>query len=321
MGIARAGLAAAHLPGSLLCFSHSAPALARPHAMPGVATSASMAHTAACTASPAPGWALMRTQVAPSRRPTTLHLLPRMSEVGESDPGLRKAFHVASRISSLGTRRRSAGVHARSSLLPITLSWKPAGLSTRTPTLTSRESATGAAKGGVGVPGTVLPARSAVTSTPPGMPLAEGPTAKMVAEVVVAVCDVMLPAKSKSKTATMPAGRKAAVGRRLLDAARGRRRCTEGGGASLRGIGGREGEWCGAEGHTLWIRARSPSPCAVTTLCTTRRHPTSTSLQPFVTCVVDVACPFSSSFVIGTPTGWLLQLRLGDALGGRTGCV
>ncbi len=320
MGIACADLAAAQLPVSCFSCVHWAPALARPHVTPGMGTLTNAALAFACATPPAPGWGFTGAQGATARHPTTSHLLPRTSGVRASDPGLHKDVLVASRMSSLGTLRRNVGVHALDLLLPVTLSWKPAGLSTRTPTVTSRELAKGAAEGRVGVPGKMLPARSAVTSTLPGRPLEEEPTARSVVEVVVAVCDFLLPANFKGKTATMPTVRKGKRKGRLREAVRWTMECA--GVRMLRcAVGDGWGERSGAEGHALVFRAPSPPLSTLTPLATAPLHLTFTRRQPFVTFVVDVACPFSSSSVLCMPTGMLFQLLLVDALGGRAGSV
>ncbi len=174
-------------------------------------------------------------------------------------------------MTSLGMLRRSVGIHARDPLLSVTLPWKPAGLSTMTPAVTCRQLAEGAAKGRVGVPGMMLPARSAVTSTLPSRPLEEGPTARKAAMVVVAVCDVVLPANFKGKTATMPTGRWGRGLGRTMGVAGGARGLAGGGrSACLDAEGGEERS--GAVDHALCLRARSPRMHAVSSSTTMSVH-------------------------------------------------
>ncbi len=88
--------------------------------------------------------------------------------------------------------------------------------------------------------------------------------------------------------------------------------CADGGGCWARG---------GRGGLIFLVRARTTRTRTRAPLTTPSSHFLPTARQPFVMITVDVACPFSSSYVIVVPTGMLVQLRLVDALGGRVARV
>ncbi len=206
-GIACADLAAASSPGFTLSCLPYAPASARPLAMPVLAITMHVAYAPARTPPPTPAAGAPGRPGATAQPPRPTRALPMASGVRESDPGLHKVIPVTSRITSLGAlrTRRGAGVHALEILLPVTLSWKPAGLSTETPTRTGLRMAKGAAGGKVGVPGSVLPTMSAGTSTLPLGSLGREPTARTaMMAVVAAVCEIMLPARCEGETSATP---------------------------------------------------------------------------------------------------------------------
>ncbi len=112
-------------------------------------------------------------------------------------------------MASLGTcrTRRGAGFHASKPLLAITLSWISARLSTVAPiSFRCRSLAAGAEGGVVGVPSSMLPSRSAGTSTLPHGSLENArPTANaMRKEEVAAVSRLVLPAMLMGETAATP---------------------------------------------------------------------------------------------------------------------
>ncbi len=210
--------------------------------------------------------------------------------------------------------RRGAGLHAFKLLLALTSSWTPAYLSLGASPSRSQSMATVARGGLVGVPGSVVPARFAGTSTMPQPSLEHaGTTAQLTSEVeVAAVSDFVLTTRLQNETAATPLGWKGNVGAGMVEGSGCRNLMIRSvmGDAAVRIAGG------GTEGISpcwlaLWIRALTPSLTATPSSPSSQRatHPARTSFT------VVVACPFSSSLVVGGLTGTVFQCQLVDSLG------